>query len=201
MQSPTSKWTAILAAVGVQAVLMGSAVLAAPAVEGSEVNTPTGQTRQEVTHASATVVEVDRPGRSALLKTDDGSETWVDVPDTVKAFDKLKAGDKVDVDYYQSFAVSFAPSGTKPSASETKAGAVDLGAGIKSRELRVSARVVSVDAAANVVTFKGPKGKLRTVHVENPALQSKLPTLKPGQVVQFDYTEAIAADIRPSGAK
>ena len=201
MQSPSNKWIAILAAVGAQALLMGGAALSAPSVEGSETNTATGQTRREVTHTTATVVEVDRPGRSALLKTDDGSETWVHVPDSVTAFDQVKAGDKVDVDYYQSFAVSIAPSGTKPSATETKAGAVDLGAGIKSRELRMSAKVVSVDAAANVVTFKGPKGRIRTVHVENPALQAKLPALKPGQVVQFDYTEAVAADLRPSAAK
>ena len=58
--------------------------------------------------------------------------------------------------------------------------------------------MVSVDQAANTVTFKGPQGKIRTVNVEDAALQAKLATLKPGQVVQFDYTEAVAADIRPA---
>jgi hypothetical protein len=38
---------------------------------------------------------------------------------------------------------------------------------------------------------------MRTVYVANPALQEKLATMKPGQVVQFDYTEATAATIRP----
>ena len=80
----------------------------------------------------------------------------------------------------------------------TQAGSSDLGAGIQSREFKISAKVVSVDPAANTVTFKGPKGRVRTVNVENPALQAKLPTLKPGQVVQFDYTEAVAADIKPA---
>ena len=82
--------------------------------------------------------------------------------------------------------------------SATQAGAVDMGAGIKGRELRVSATVVSVDPAAETVTFRGPKGHISTVNVEDPALQAKLPSLKPGQVVQFDYTEAVAADVRPA---
>jgi hypothetical protein len=34
--------------------------------------------------------------------------------------------------------------------------------------------------------------------VENAANQAKLSSLKPGQVVQFDWVEAVAASIRPS---
>lgn len=57
---------------------------------------------------------------------------------------------------------------------------------------------MNVDQAAETVTFKGPKGRVSTVNVTDPALQAKLATLKPGQLVQFDYTEAVAADIRPA---
>jgi cold shock CspA family protein len=39
---------------------------------------------------------------------------------------------------------------------------------------------------------------MRTVYVADAALQQKLASMKPGQVVQFDYTEAQAASIRPS---
>ena len=111
----------------------------------------------------------------------------------------MKTGDKVDIDFYESLAISMAPSGSKPSMSASASGkAVDVGGGIRGRELSLSAEVVSVDPAANTVTFKGPKGGMRTVHVENSALQAKLPSLKPGQVVQFEYTEAVAAEIRPA---
>jgi ribosomal protein L6P/L9E len=82
--------------------------------------------------------------------------------------------------------------------TERRGRAVDMGGGVRGREVMVTAEVVSVDASANTVTFKGPKGNLRTIHVENPSLQEKLQTLKPGQVVQFDYTQATAASIRPS---
>ena len=65
----------------------------------------------------------------------------------------------------------------------------------------ISAEVTSVDAANNKVSFKGPKGQVRTVTVQDPAMQKKLPGLKPGQVVQFTYTEAVAASIRPAASK
>src|SRR5579871_1091502 len=86
-------------------------------------------------------------------------------------------------------------------ARERRGRQLDVGGGLRGRELSVSAEVVSVDPSADIVTFRGPKGNLRTVHVENAAMQAKLPTLKPGQVVQFDYTEAVAASIRPSAEK
>ena len=35
-------------------------------------------------------------------------------------FEHVKAGDKVDVDYYESMAISMAPTGTKPSMTERK---------------------------------------------------------------------------------
>ena len=187
-----------LTAIGAGVLFSSGVASAAPSMENSEVNSPTGQTRSQLIHSSATIAGIDSTDRSVLLKTSDGTENWVHVPDSVQGFDRLKVGDKVDVDYYQSLAISMMPAGSKPSMTASQAGAVDLGAGVQSREFKLSAKVVSVDPAANTVTFKGPKGRVRTVNVENPAMQAKLANLKPGQVVQFDYTEAVAADIRPT---
>jgi cold shock CspA family protein len=198
MNSRTRALPSILAAVGAGALLLSATAFAAPSVEDSEVNSAKGQTRSQLIHTSASIVGIDNIDRSVLLKTDEGAQTWVHVPDSVAGFDRLKMGDRVNVDFYQSLAISLAPSGSKPSMSATQAGAVEMGAGVKGRELRLSATVISVDPAAQTVTFKGPKGHISTVNVENPALQAKLPSLRPGQVVQFDYTEAVAADIRPA---
>jgi hypothetical protein len=201
MNSRTKTLPPILAAIGVGVLLSSGAAFAAPGVDDSEVNSAKGQTRSQLIHTSATITGIDNTDRSVLLKASDGTENWIRVPASVAGFDRLKMGDWVNVDYYQSLAISLAPSGSKPSMSATQAGAVDLGAGVQGREFRLSAKVVSVDQAAETVTFKGPKGRVRTVSVESPALQAKLPTLKPGQVVQFDYTEAVAADIRPASAE
>jgi hypothetical protein len=198
MNSRTKFSGPILSAVGAGVLLLSGAAFAAPGVDDAVVNTDKGQTRSQLIHTSASIIGIDNTDRSVLLKSSDGSQNWVHVPDSFAGFDRLKMGDKVDVDYYQSLAISLAPSGSKPSMSMTQAGERDLGAGVSGREFRLSAKVVSVDPAANTVTFKGPQGRVRTVNVEDAALQAKLGSLKPGQVVQFDYTEAVAADIRPS---
>jgi hypothetical protein len=199
MNIRSNKWKGILAGVGAELLLLGGIALADPAVGETEMNSPKGQTRTELIQTSARITGIDNPGRAVLLKSDDGSVNWVRVPESVKSFDKLKMGDHVDVDYYLSMAVGIEPKGSKAtSASETEVGSIDKGAGVEARELKTSATVVSVDPSANTVTFKGPKGRIRTVHVQDSALQAKLPMLKPGQVVQFDYIEAVAADIRPA---
>jgi len=198
MNSRTKLSGLILTGVGAGLLLLSRGAFAAPGMEDSEVNSAKGQTRSQLIHTSATIIGIDNIDRSVLLKSSDGSQNWVHVPESFSGFDRLKMNDKVKVDYYQSLAISLAPSGSKPSMTATQAGERDLGAGVQGREFRLSAKVVSVDPATNSVTFKGPQGRVRTVNVEDPALQAKLPMLKPGQVVQFDYTEAVAADIQPS---
>ena len=117
----------------------------------------------------------------------------------MKAFDKLKTGDKVDIDYYQSLAVSLAPTGSKPSTTERRGRAVDMGGGVRGREVdgdgrgrqrRPQRQHRDVQGAARATCARFTSS--------NPTLQEKLPSLKPGQVVQFDYTQATAASIRPS---
>jgi hypothetical protein len=198
MTKRQDRWIVVLAGTAVGLLSLASVALAAPAAEESETNTAHGQTRTQLVHKTATVTGMNHSARTVSIKTDDGEETTVEVPEGVKEFDKMVTGDKVDLDYYQSMAVSLAPSGSKPSMSERRGRMVDVGGGLRGREMTLSAEVVSVDAAANTVVFKGPKGNLRTVHVESPALQAKLPSLKPGQVVQFEYVEAVAASIRPA---
>lgn len=199
VKNQLNKWVLIAGVAGGALVtaMLGTAG-AAPSTETSESSSASGHEQSRLTHMAATVSAIDHSTRNLTLKTEDGRETTINVPTDMKAFDTLKKGDKVDIDYYESLAVSLAPAGTKPSTSERRGRSVDMGGGVRGREVMVTAEVVSVDPSANTVTFKGPHGNMRTVHVENPTLQEKLPSLKPGQVVQFDYTQATAASIRPS---
>jgi Cu/Ag efflux protein CusF len=198
VKNQLSRWTLIAGfAGGALVAALGARASAAPVTETTATSSADGQTRTQLTHSTATVTAVDHAARSITLKKEDGEMLTVAVPTEVKMFDKLKHGDKIDIDYYESWAFSLAPTGSKPSMSERKARAVDVGGGIKGRELIVSAEVQSIDVAANTVTVKGPHG-IRVVHVNDPTLQSKLPDLKPGQVIQLDYAEATAASIRPA---
>jgi len=60
---------------------------------------------------------------------------------------------------------------------------------------------MSVNLQDNSVQIKGPGGNVHTVTVQNPSVQQKLQDVKPGDLVQITYTEAVAAAIRPSHGK
>jgi hypothetical protein len=167
------------------------AVASAPAVAGpSETRT---------THETVVVTSIDRTHRTVTLQNSDGDVKTIDVPAEVKSYDTLKVGDKIDIDYQESMALSMLPTGTKPTASESSSmNRLAKGVGATSREMTVSATIISVDPKKNKVTFKGPRGNVRTVTVEDPDMQARLPSLKVGQVLQITYTEAMVLSIRPS---
>jgi len=158
---------------------------------------------ERMTSETFVVSGIDRGKRTVTLTNADGDRNTMNVPSDVKAYETLKVGDRVDVDYRESIGVSLAPTGSKPSITERTSGTHMSGGkpGTATRETTISAEVVTVDVPNNKVTFVGPKGNHKTVTVADPAIQKKLPNLTPGQVVQFTYTEAIAASIRPAASK
>ena len=159
-------------------------------------------TVERTTHETMVVTGIDRSTRNVMLQNADGEKRTVKVPADVKAYDTLKVGDRVDIDYYEAMAVALAPPGSKPSMTErTGSSRMSEGGRMAGRETTITAEVLQVDVPGNKVTFKGPQGNARTVSVSDPSLQKKLPNLKPGQMVQFVYTEAVAASIRPAAPK
>ena len=159
-----------------------------------------GPAAERTTSETVIVTGIDRSNRTVGLQNAEGEKNTVKVPTDVKAYDTLKVGNRIDIDYYEAMAVSMLPPGTKPSMSERRRARawVKAAPATGGRETSISAEMTSVDAANNKVSLKGPKGQVRTVTVQDPAMQKKLPGLKPGQVVQFTYTEAMAASIRPA---
>ena len=73
------------------------------------------------------------------------------------------------------------------------------GTGAMGKQMTISGEITNVDTANNTITLKGPNGQVETIEVQDPENQAKLPSLKPGQVMQFTYTEAMAVSITPSG--
>jgi hypothetical protein len=192
--------------IGVAAGVLASAlfVARAGADQGMMQTQRTSPTTSERTSSQTFVVSgIDRSKRTVTLTNAEGERNTMGVGPDIKAYETLKVGDRVDVDYKESVAVSLAPTGTKPSITEKTSGSHMSGStpGMASSEMTVAAEVVSVDVHNNKVAFKGPKGNIKTITVDDPALQKKLPNLRPGQVVQFTYTEAMAASIRPAPSK
>jgi ribosomal protein L2 len=162
---------------------------------------PSGPSTARQVHETTVVTAIDRTTRSVTLENSDGETRTIGAPPDMKSFDTLKVGDHVDVDYSESIALAIMPPGTKTTMTErTTGGRVQPGVAAAGREVTATVQVVSVDEAMNKVTFKGPKGNVRTVTVYDPAIQKKLASLQPGQMLQISYREAIAASIKPSPA-
>jgi hypothetical protein len=164
----------------------------------AQSGSPPGTARRM--HETVVVSGIDRTLRTVTLANAEGDSRTVGVPPDMKAFDTLKVGDHVDVDYYESIGIALMPAGAKASMTETTTGGrtAEPGGAAIGRQITATVEVVGVDEVMNRVTFKGPKGNMRTVTVYDPAMQKKLTTLQPGQMVQLTYREAIAAAIKPT---
>src|SRR4029450_6600257 len=118
------------------------------------------------------------------------------VPADVQSFDRIKKGDKVRISYQESAAVSVRrPGEAKPAAKRKETSEQIQGARpgqMIERQQTISAEVLAVDAKKNTVKVKGPGGKTKEIAVQDPGMRERLKTLKPGEVVELVYTEAMA---------
>jgi hypothetical protein len=152
-----------------------------------------------------TIESIDKDTREVTLAGDGGQKETVKVSSAFKGFDQLKVGDKVNVTYMESLALSLGKPGEKPGIQTTQGSTQTPGAegrtGGTMREVTATAEILSVNPEKHKITIKGPQGDTRTIHVENTELREKLPSLKPGDTIQLVYTEAIAGSITPAKKK
>lgn len=147
----------------------------------------------------AKITRIDHKTREITLQGPQGHDVTVEAGPEVKNFSKLKAGDKVDVQYLESLVLELKKGGGMPvertheeAVTSAKPGETPHAAG--GRRVTVVGDVVDVDAAANKVTVKGPK---RTVvlDVTDP---EQLKMIAKGDQVQATYTEAVAVSMVPA---
>jgi len=151
-------------------------------------------------HETVVVSAIDRAARTVTLMNAEGEPRTVAVPTDMRAFDTLKVGDHVDVDYYEAIGLALMPAGSKTSMTATASGGgvAEMGSASVGRQIKATVEVVEVDEVMNRLTFKGPNGNVRTVTFYDPAMQKKLTNLQPGEKVQITYREAMAAVIKPT---
>ena len=180
--------------------LVGGLLLVGAWSNSSRAQSAMGPSRTRRVHETVVVSAIDRTTRTVTLLNAEGEARTVGVPPDMSSFDTLKVGDHVDVDYYESIGLALMPAGSKATLSETTTGGRtgEPGVAAVGRQITATVEVVGVDEVMNKVTFKGPKGNVRTVTVYDPAMQKKLTSLQPGQMVQITYREAIAASIKPT---
>lgn len=197
---------ALLLSAGIsQTVLAQAPASGAKTVERGGISAQ-GDTAATVTISTvtATVQAIDQSTRMVTLVRPDGKGVILKAGDQVRNLAQVKVGDKVTVDYYEGFVAELAPPGTPLNEVKVK-DAVErapLGgrpAGSLGEAVTATVVIEYVDTLRNVVQFKGPLGKTRTVKVMRPQFQAMLKTLKPGDQVMLTYFEALALDVKPAG--
>jgi hypothetical protein len=63
--------------------------------------------------------------------------------------------------------------------------------------IKTTVKIESVDTSFDVVSFKRPDGLVRTIAVESPEGKRCTPPIKKGDMVDIEYTEALAISVVP----
>lgn len=176
-----------LAATGLLAGMLALPMAAQARVVGAALTTATGK-----------VTAVDPATRTITLQGANGNVVDIQAGPNVRNFKQIKPGDSLTLDYYESVAIDVrrAGSGAPEVVTETAATRSAKGAkpgGAMGRQ--TTAEIWHINKSANLVTLKGPQGGLRTIQVQDPALQARLAQLKEGDLVDFTITQAVAAAI------
>jgi len=157
-----------------------------------------GKSVSSQVQATVTVIAIDQKTRMVTLKTADGKELTTKVSPEVKNLNQVNVGDVVNITYTVAIAVRLNPANAAPSGAATGVATATPGekpAAAAGNMVTINAKVEAIDLKANTVTFKGPKGNLRTVAVQDPVYQEKLKKLKVGDVVEITYAEALTINV------
>jgi Cu/Ag efflux protein CusF len=169
-----------------------------------QMKNPPAQGEAQVTSMTTTVDKVDLKKREVTIKTADGSPVMIQVPENVQNLQNLKPGDKVQIDYYQSVALSLQKKpGTLPMEARTftakPSTSGNMPGGTMAQEIDATANVKKVDMSKGTVTIEGPEGKMDTITVKDPQLKQELSKVKPGDAINVTYTEAMAISAMKKG--
>jgi len=148
----------------------------------------------------ATVVAIDHANRTVTLRGPEGNEVTLVVDDGVTRFDKMKVGDTVTAQYYESVAYEILKPGIPaPPDTVTDGGGKFVGdtpgGAVVSKSVR-TVTIEAIDLAVPAVTVKATDGTVvsyRVRHVEY------LKDVKVGDQVVIRQTAAlmIAVDAQP----
>jgi len=158
--------------------------------------------KEETLEVSATVQEIYPESRLLVLEGP-GGKSVIAASQEVKNFGQIKVGDKVKVSYKAAFAAKISKSKEDPKTSVDAAAytapAGSMPAAAVGQTITSTVVIESVDTSFDAVSFKRPDGLVRTIAVESPEGKKFIRTLKKGDKVDVEYTEALAISVVPGG--
>lgn len=154
----------------------------------------------EVRRVNATVVGIDKAGRTLDLKGPKGQVITLAVSEEVRNYDQIQLGDQVVVGYLRALSLELKKTGSSITERSEKAEVARSPAGERpgvaaARQVRAIGNVVAVNAKTKTITLKGPKGNLVDLHLEDP---KQVALVKKGDQVEAIYTEAMAVSVEPA---
>ena len=161
--------------------------------QGNQANpNAADSTMAQTTNATLKVEKVDKASRILTFDDPRGGTFQVKAGPDIN-LDKVKAGQMMDVTYYQEIAVSVTKQGQTPPM--TRQTTTNRG-GVTATQSTITGQIVSVDHDNNTVRVKGPNGT-HTLEVTDPSIQQKLKDVQPGDNVTVSYTQAVAVAAQP----
>ena len=174
----------------------------APAPVAAAPAAPNGEMVVSTVEATAVVKSIDHATREVTLTKDDGTEVTFIAGADVTNLPQVKPGDVLHVVYGEAIAYEVKKGGTTMEPVTSVAGSTaepgKKPAGGLARQVTATVLITAIDPTVPSVTFKGPKGNVRTIRVQRP---EKLVGVNVGDTVQLTYTEALAIKVEAPPAK
>ena len=178
-----------------RAALLAAAIamLAVPAAAQSESD-KTVRAVESTTTVTAEVVAIDLATRTVELRFDDGRPLKLTVDEGARNLPQVRVGDWVEAEHVERLVVRLQKAGAVESGASLVEGATrtalgEKPGGVVTREVKVVAPIVAIDASRQRVTLRGVDGNLVDHHVRDPSL---LEGVSIGDKVELTYTEAVA---------
>ena len=171
---------------------------APPASTAMSANAPAVTSKMSTVTATVQAVYPDK--RSLTLVDPDGKVQTIFVDEKVK-LDRIKAGDKVHVSFYQGLAAQIAKNGqtvTDPAGSTFAYKNPNGPGGGAGESVTITVKILGIDPGTNKVAFQSQDGTQHVVAVRSPNMKKFIRTLKPGDTVDVTYTESVAVTVTPA---
>ncbi|WP_373379268.1 hypothetical protein [Cupriavidus nantongensis] len=184
------------------AALFALAAFSAGSANAQRPPAPVGVAEEAV--ISGKIVDIDPETKAVLVQGPRGNVVELVGGDEVRNFGQIRKGDILTVARGAALVAALEPVDSKATAlaesvDRTTRAAEGGKPGIM-REITttVTAQITKVDPAKRQLTFRGPRETLRTVKVEDPAIDLK--GIKQGQMAKIVYREVVAITVRAPAA-
>ena len=156
----------------------------------------------EVQEISATITAVDYSRRRVSVRGPQGNDFTLDVGPEVRNLAQVQVGDTIRLSYEQAYVATLMDADEVSSSVPVTIGAsrAELGerpGAAVGQEVTATVRIESVGPDGETVTFTGPAGRLEAIKIRRDEARTFARGLRPGDIVEITYSEALAIQVEP----